>query len=69
MYFVSVPVCLVAAALLTDRKWPVKWSVGVSATVLAVLLVSLAVQLPRFSDDTTIYASALKVAPRSFLRP
>jgi hypothetical protein len=67
MYFVSVPVCLVAAALLTHRKWPVKWSVGVSATVLAVLLVSLAVQLPRFSDNATIYASALKVAPGSLL--
>jgi import receptor subunit TOM70 len=67
MYFVSVPVCLIVAELLTHRKWPVKASIALSATVLAAFLVSLAVQLPRFSDNATIYASALKVAPSSLL--
>ncbi len=67
MYLVSVPICLVAAALLTDPRWPVKTSVIVSSAILAVLLVDLAYQVPRFSDDTTVYESALKIAPRSLL--
>jgi Flp pilus assembly protein TadD len=67
MYFVSVPICLVAAALLTDPKWPAKASLIASSVVLAILLIDLAVQVPRFSDNATIYASAIKVAPRSFL--
>ncbi len=67
MYFVSVPVCLIVAKLLTHRKWPVKASIALSATVLAAFLISLAVQLPRFSDNETIYASALNVAPSSLL--
>jgi tetratricopeptide (TPR) repeat protein len=67
MYFVSVPVCLIVAEMLTHRKWPLKASIALSATILAAFLVSLAVQLPRFSDNETIYASALKVAPSSLL--
>jgi tetratricopeptide (TPR) repeat protein len=67
MYMVSVPICLMAAALLTDPKWPAKTSVIASSLVLAILLVDMAVQVPRFSDNVTVYASALKVAPRSFL--
>ena len=67
MYFVSIPVCFIVAALLTDPRWPAKTSVIASSMVLAVLLIDLAVQVPRFSDNNTIYASALKVAPRSLL--
>jgi tetratricopeptide (TPR) repeat protein len=67
MYLVSIPVCLIVAALLTDPRLPAKASIIVSSLVLAILLIDMAVQVPRFSDDTTIYASALKVAPRSRL--
>lgn len=67
MYLVSVPICLVVAALLTDPKLPVKAAILASSLVLAALLIDLALQVPRFTDDTTIYASALKVAPRSVL--
>jgi Flp pilus assembly protein TadD len=67
MYLVSVPICLIAAALLTDSRWTAKYSAIASVGVVAILSVSLAIQVPRFSDDATIYASALKVAPRSFL--
>jgi tetratricopeptide (TPR) repeat protein len=67
MYLVSVPVCLIAAALLTGPRWPAKASVIVSTLALAILLIDTVVQVPRFSDDATIYASALKVAPRSVL--
>jgi tetratricopeptide (TPR) repeat protein len=67
MYLVSVPICLIAAALLADLQWHTKYSVIASVGIVAILLVSLAIQVPRFSDDATIYASALKVAPRSFL--
>jgi tetratricopeptide (TPR) repeat protein len=68
MYLVSVPVCLLFAAVLTDPAWPAKRSIAAASLVLAALLIDLAVQqVPRFSDDTTIYVSALKVAPRSLL--
>ncbi len=67
MYLVSVPLCLIAAAVLTDPKWPAKASVIVSSVVLTILLINTAVQVPRFSDEITIYTSALKVAPRSLL--
>jgi hypothetical protein len=67
MYLVSVPICLIAATLLTDSRWPVKASVIVSSLVLAILLVDTAVQVPRFTDEASIYASALKVSPRSVL--
>jgi Flp pilus assembly protein TadD len=67
MYLVSVPICLIAAALLADPKWPAKYSVIASLAVVGILLVSLANQVPRFTDDATIYATAIQVAPRSFL--
>ena len=67
MYLASVPVCLIVAAFLTDPRLPSKTSVIVSSLVLAILLVDTAVQVPRFSDDASIYNSALKVAPRSLL--
>jgi len=67
MYLVSVPICMIVAALLTDLTLPVKAAVFANSLVLAVLLIDLAIQVPRFTDDTTIYASALKMAPRSVL--
>jgi tetratricopeptide (TPR) repeat protein len=67
MYLASVPVCLIAAAFLTDPRWPRKASVVVSSAILAILLVTTAFQVPKFSDNVTIYASALKVAPHSYL--
>lgn len=65
MYLVSVPICLIVAAVLTDPRWPNKAAVTTSCAVLAILLIDLAVQIPRFSDNVAIYASAAKVAPRS----
>jgi tetratricopeptide (TPR) repeat protein len=67
MYLVSVPICLIAAALLTDPRWPTKASIIVSSVVLTILLADTAIQVPRFSDNVTIYTSALKVAPRNLL--
>ena len=67
MYFVSVPVCLVIATLLTDARWPAKYRAGLSAAIVVILFVALAMQMPRFSDDAAIYASSIQVAPRSFL--
>jgi tetratricopeptide (TPR) repeat protein len=63
----SVPLCLIAAALLTDPKWPGKYSAIGSTVVLVALFISLVIQLPRFENDLTIYSSALEVAPHSFL--
>jgi tetratricopeptide (TPR) repeat protein len=67
MYLASVPICLIAAALLKHSKWPAKYAAIASVAAVTILLAALAVQIPRFSDDATIYESALKVAPRSFL--
>jgi tetratricopeptide (TPR) repeat protein len=67
MYLVSVPICLIVAALLTDPRWPTKASVIASSLLLAILLADTAIQIPRFSDNVTIYTSALKVAPRNLL--
>jgi len=67
MYLVSVPVCLIVAALLTDPKLPRKASVVISSLILLLLLFEAAVQVPRFSDGISIYESALKVAPSNAL--
>jgi hypothetical protein len=67
MYLVSVPICLLAAVILTDPRWPTKASVIASSVVLAILLADTAIQVPKFSDNVTIYTSALKVAPRNVL--
>jgi tetratricopeptide (TPR) repeat protein len=67
VYLVSVPVCLVVAALLTDPKLPKKASVAAGAATLMVLAVLTATQLPRFTDGISIYRSALKVAPSNSL--
>lgn len=67
MYLVSVPVCLFAAAVLADPRWPRKASLIVSSIVLAILLIDMGIQVPRFSDNITIYTSALKVAPNNVL--
>lgn len=67
MYLVSVPLCLLAGALLTDSLIPRKASIFAGVAMLAILLADLALQVPRFSDNVSIYASAEKVAPRSLL--
>jgi hypothetical protein len=67
LYLVSVPVCLLLATLLTDSRWSARTSVIASSIVLAILLIDTAAAVPRFSDDATIYASALNVAPRNRL--
>jgi tetratricopeptide (TPR) repeat protein len=67
MYLVSVPFCLLIAALLTDPKLPRKASIAVSAVILLVLSLETAVQVPRFSDGISIFESALQVAPRNAL--
>ncbi|HEX4641918.1 MAG TPA: tetratricopeptide repeat protein [Candidatus Acidoferrales bacterium] len=63
MYLVSVPLCLLAAALLADQKIPRNVSIAAGSAILAVLLVETAVQVPRFTDGITLFESALKVAP------
>ncbi len=67
MYLVSVPFCLFAAVLLRDWRLPVKGSVVAPAAVLTILLLKTTVQVPRFKDNLTIYASALEVAPGNVL--
>jgi protein O-mannosyl-transferase len=67
MYLVSVPISMVAAGVLTDPKLPRKFSILLGSLVLLVISLLTAIQLPRFRDGISIYASALKVAPRNSL--
>lgn len=67
MYLVSVPLCLLAGSLLMDAIIPRNATIFASAAMLAILLADLALQVPRFSDNLSIYASAINVAPRSLL--
>jgi tetratricopeptide (TPR) repeat protein len=67
MYLVSVPFCLLAAALLTDARLPRIASVIASSLVLAALLAETAIQLPRFTDAMAVYESTLQLAPDNVL--
>ena len=67
MYLVSIPICLIVATLLTDKKLSPKASVIASSLILLLLVVETTVQLSRFSDETALYQSTLKVAPRNAL--
>ena len=67
MYVVSIPFCLMAAVVLTDLKLPRKPSIVAGSLLAATLLVSTAVQVPRFKDELSVYESALKIAPRNIL--
>ena len=65
MYLVSVPFCLVAAALLTNSQFPTKACVVACSLILAILFVETAVQVPRFRDGVSVYGSAVIVYPDS----
>ena len=67
MYLVSVPFCLIVAVVLRDLKLPGKRLAVLGAFVVAMLLIETAVQVPRFRDNLTIYASTLRVAPDNVL--
>jgi protein O-mannosyl-transferase len=67
MYVVSIPFCLAAAVVLTDRSFPRKVSIVASALLAAGLLLVTAVQVPRFQDELSVYQSALQVAPRNMV--
>ena len=65
MYLASIPLCLIVAILLRGSALSRKTSLLASALVLAALLLETAVQVPRFSDNITVYQSALEIAPDS----
>jgi tetratricopeptide (TPR) repeat protein len=67
MYLVSVPFCLLAAAILTDLRISRRVSIAASSLLAASFLVITAVQVPKFKDELSIYGSALKVAPHNVL--
>ena len=67
MYLVSVPFCLLAAAVLTDLRLSRKVSIVASSLLAVSFLVITAVQVPKFKDELSVYGSALKVAPHNVL--
>jgi tetratricopeptide (TPR) repeat protein len=67
MYLVSVPFCLLAAAVLTDAKLPRQVSVTASMAILAFLLVETGIGVPRFKDENAIYQSTFRVDPQNAL--
>jgi tetratricopeptide (TPR) repeat protein len=67
MYLVSIPFCVIAAVLLTDRRFRARTSALAGALVLGILLVETTIQVGRFKDNLTVYASAIQVAPNNLL--
>ena len=67
MYLVSVPLCLLIAAVIVDRQISGRTKLAVSSIALSALLVQLVLQVPRFQSEDSIYSSALKVSPDSVL--
>ncbi len=67
MYLVSVPFCLLAAALAAGVPLPhrPKWIAG--WVVMGALVAMTSQQLGRFRDASTLWAATLEVAPRNLL--
>lgn len=65
MYLVSVPLCLLIATAITNARLSRRAMMSVSSMLIAALLVLLVLQVPRFRDESSLYESALKVAPES----
>ena len=65
MYLVSVPFCLLAARGLIDLKFARNAGPILSGVILALLFSDTAVQVPRFTDEKTLYENALRVAPHN----
>jgi len=63
MYLASIPFCLLIARLLADVCHSPKQLVVLSSAVLLLLGIDTCYQVPRFQDEISLYASALKVAP------
>src|SRR5260370_14955596 len=67
MDVVSVEICHVTWAVLTDRMIPRIAVIVAGSVLVTILLVMTAGQVPRFKDELSVYESALKVAPRNVL--
>ena len=67
MYLVSVPFCLIVATGLTSLKVPRNAGLIGSSLVLALFFCDTAIQVPRFTDEKTLYESALRVDPQNAL--
>ena len=65
MYLVSVPFCLILADGLASLKFPRNACLIVSTLILALLFCETTIQVPRFTDENTLYENALRVAPRN----
>jgi tetratricopeptide (TPR) repeat protein len=67
MYLVSIPLCLLAATLLTHSGITLRGSLFAGALVSLTLLLLTAASVPRFEDSNSIYPSALREAPDNWI--
>lgn len=67
MYVVSVPLCLLLAAVIVSLPISRRAMLAVSSSIVAALLVLLVLQVPKFQDEDSIYSNALRVSPDSVL--
>ena len=65
IYLVSVPVCLLVAMLLAQCIRQRRAFALAGAGITLLLAIGAWMQVPRFQDEVSVYASALKVAPQN----
>ena len=65
VYLASAPACLLIAVLFAELLRQRRALAVASAVVIAALAVDSYFQVPRFQDEVSVYASALKIAPRN----
>jgi len=67
MYLVSIPLCLLAATLLTHSGITLRGSRFAGSLVSVSLLLLTVGSVPRFEDSNSVYASALREAPDNWI--
>jgi tetratricopeptide (TPR) repeat protein len=67
MYLVSIPLCLLSAALLTHSGTTLRGSLFAGSLLSLTLLLLTVGSVPRFEDSNSIYASALREAPDNWI--
>lgn len=67
MFLPSVSLCLIAGRLLSDSALPGKAAAVCTGVILVILFVATTLGISRFTDEVTIYSSALQVSPNNLL--
>jgi len=67
LYLASIPFCLIAAGVLMDLRFPPKLMLTASSSIVGILLMITAIEVPTFSDEITLSRRAVEIAPRNVI--